>query len=534
MKISLRTKLLVLVIVPTLLCTIVAVVISSISIHDDGIEALTNKSTAILSRLEATREYIGEQGMLGYSVDVALKNAKGTEISENDRGKIMKQVPIFASMRVGEKYSSKDNYEFRVVSVNARNSKNEAETKEREFIHAFESGDLSGTEIWENETENKLWVVRPIYLSSSQGCLVCHGDPNTSPWKNGKDILGYDMENWEDGTFKGLFIIKSDLRPIQESATSSVFEIAGISLLICIVAIVFSIVIIKAVMTAITKINKATKKIAEGDLQILVEIDSNDELRDLGEYTNKMVERLNKIIGGIREVSVSVSKASKEISNASSQLSMGASMQASSVEEVSASMEQMNANIEQNTENAQATQKIAILSNENVNKGNNSSKIAMESMNNIIEKISIIHDIAFQTNILALNAAVEAARAGQHGKGFAVVAGEVRKLAEKSRLSANEIEMLSKTGVELSQEANKLLEAVVPEIERTTSLIQEISTASLEQRSGSNQINEAILSLNDVTQQNAASAEELASTAQEFNNLAIELDEAVSFFKTKG
>lgn len=533
MKLPLRSKLLIIVVVPTLLCTLIAIIISSLSIKSDGVQALTEKSTAIISRLEATREYIAQQGMLDYSIEEALKSAKNNQVSSSNYDKIMKQVPIFSSIKVGEKNAAQENYEFRVTSIGARNPKNEASDIEARYIKKFESGELSGTEVWENKEENKLWVMRPIYLSESQGCLTCHGNPNTSPWGNGKDILGFDMENWKDGTFKGLFIIKSDLAPVQESAQASIFKITGISLLISVLAIIISIIVIRMITTAIKKIIEANKKISEGNLDVEVSINTKDELEELGNYTNEMVERLRDVINNIREVAASVSNASRDISSASSQLSMGASTQASSVEQVSASMEEMTSNIDQNTDNAQETKRIAMESNESVKKGNQSSKIAMESMNNIAQKITIINEIAFQTNILALNAAVEAARAGAHGAGFAVVASEVRKLAEKSKIAAEEIESLSKNGVEISLAASKMLEDVVPQIEKTTMLIQEISTSSLEQSSGSNQINEAIQSLNDVTQQNAASAEELASTASEFNTLATSLEEAVSFFKSK-
>jgi methyl-accepting chemotaxis protein len=152
-------------------------------------------------------------------------------------------------------------------------------------------------------------------------------------------------------------------------------------------------------------------------------------------------------------------------------------------------------------------------------------------MKKIAEKVSIIGDIAFQTNILALNAAVEAARAGEHGKGFAVVAAEVRKLAERSHIAAGEINELTKSSVEVADKAGSQLESIVPSIQKTAKLVQEISAASIEQNSGANQINNAINQLNKVTQQNAASAEEMATSSEELSSQADSLKDLISFFK---
>lgn len=275
-------------------------------------------------------------------------------------------------------------------------------------------------------------------------------------------------------------------------------------------------------------------KISSGDLRVSIEREKYNRKDQIGFLLLKiddMVGNQRKVIQIVKEGAEYINKASVELSESAGQLSQGASVQASSVEEVSASMEQMASNIMQNTDNAKETEKIALSSNTQVKKSNEAVLETVESMNSIVRKNSIIGEIARQTNLLALNAAVEAARAGEHGKGFAVVAAEIRKLAERSQNAAKEIDDISNSSEKVARTAGDMLSKLVPEIEKTSNLVAEISAASLEQNDGANQINEAIQQLNSVVQQNAASAEELASNSEELNNQSDTLKEAVSFFK---
>lgn len=299
------------------------------------------------------------------------------------------------------------------------------------------------------------------------------------------------------------------------------------------IAIFLSLLISRAITGGINKGVSFAEEVAKGNLTIDVEpafLEQKDEIGQLARSLQKMVEQLRDIIGDILSGADNIASASQEMSGTSQQMSQGASEQASSVEEVSSSIEQMVANIQQNTDNAMATEKIALQAAAGIKKGSQSTDIAVKSMREIAKKVSIIGDIAYQTNMLALNAAVEAARAGEHGRGFAVVAEEVRKLAERSQIAAEEIDELSESGVRVSEEASQQLAAIVPEIERTAQLVQEVVSASMEQNSGAEQINSAVQQLNQVIQQNAAASEEMASSSEELSGQAEQMKDVVSYF----
>ena len=273
------------------------------------------------------------------------------------------------------------------------------------------------------------------------------------------------------------------------------------------------------------------QNMAKGDLTSEIDINQKDEIGVLAHNLQMMSLRFREIITYISSTSENLSAASLELSSTSQIVSQGASEQASSAEEVSAAIEEMAANIQQNKENAGLTEKIAAKAENDIRFGSGKVTQTVDAMREIVNKISIVGDIAFQTNILALNAAVEAARAGEYGRGFGVVASEVGKLSERSKLAASEIDQLTKSSVFNSEEAGKLMKDIVPEIQKTSQLIQEISAANKEQSAGADQINIAIQQLNMVTQQNAATSEELSTNAVELSAQAEQLQEIISFFK---
>jgi methyl-accepting chemotaxis protein len=275
-------------------------------------------------------------------------------------------------------------------------------------------------------------------------------------------------------------------------------------------------------------------KLAAGDLTMDIEVKQGDETGVLLKAMKDMIEKLRGVVADVRTASDNVASGSEQLSAGAQQMSQGTTEQAASTEEASSSIEEMNATIKQNADNAMQTEKIALKSAADAQESGKAVTDAVLAMRQIAEKISIIEEIARQTNLLALNAAIEAARAGEHGKGFAVVAAEVRKLAERSQTAAGEISQLSGSSVDVAERAGSMLAKLVPDIQKTAELVQEISASSKEQAGGADQINGAIQQLNQVVQQNAGAAEEMASTAEELSSQADQLQSTIAFFKVDG
>jgi methyl-accepting chemotaxis protein len=276
------------------------------------------------------------------------------------------------------------------------------------------------------------------------------------------------------------------------------------------------------------------RKMSEGHLKVEYDekvLKRDDEIGRIATATIGLYKSMANILLAIKSSTFNLLKVSKNLSQSSESLSQGASEQASSFEEVSSTMEQIAANIEQNLDNARKTADFSKTAAADILTLSDASKESLDFIKKISEKILIINDIAFQTNILALNAAVEAARAGEQGKGFAVVATEVRKLAERSKQAADEIISLSSTSVVVTENLENLMTGMLPDIQKTNELVQGITLASMEQNNGASQVNDAIQKLNSVTQQFASASEQIAVNANHFMVESEELKKLISYFK---
>ncbi|WP_224997826.1 methyl-accepting chemotaxis protein [Cesiribacter sp. SM1] len=352
---------------------------------------------------------------------------------------------------------------------------------------------------------------------------------------------GESMANFTEASALLLKVVNENRRQGDEASlygdqlyNSSLIIISTILLIVLVSSLVLAYWLVNTITKSLTYANEVVKEISEGNLTVTVNNHSNDEVGTLLQGMSRMVTKLKEVLSSVSMASGNIAMASSQMSSTSQQMAQGSQEQAASAEEISSSMEQMAANIGQNTDNAQQTEKIALKAAEDMNEGSKAVHQTVDSMKKIADKITIIEEISRQTNLLALNAAVEAARAGEHGKGFAVVAAEVRKLAERSQKAASEINELSGSSVSIADQSVKLLETIVPNIQHTARLVQEISAASIEQNSGAEQVNKAIQQLTQVVQQNASASEEMASSSEELASQAEQLKETISFFKIDG
>ncbi|TLX78468.1 hypothetical protein E9993_00105 [Labilibacter sediminis] len=312
-----------------------------------------------------------------------------------------------------------------------------------------------------------------------------------------------------------------------------------VSLVLAVLLLVFILVsgiLTKSIIEVIHVIIEKIDQVSNGNLTARFSkdiLEIKDETGDVARALYTLKNKLTEVISGVQDGSALIASTSMQLSRTSEVFAQRSNEQAASVEEISSTMEEISANVDQNSTNAQKTERIAVSTANGVNKVNEAAKMSLDAVSAISDKISIINDIAFQTNILALNAAVEAARAGEQGRGFSVVAAEVRKLAERSKNAAEEIVNLAGNSVDSTQNSGDLLFKIIPEIENTANLVQEISSSSIEQKQGVNQINNGIQEFNNTTQKNATASEELSSSADNLLEKAEHLKSLVSYFKIK-
>jgi methyl-accepting chemotaxis protein len=542
-----RNRMLLTIALACVICTASAIFVSSGKLKENGEYALVEKSRAILSRLEVGAGYVAQMDTLGNVVEETLKKFPDGKISDEQKLKVLKSVPIFAAFQIGEINSSQENYKFRVASDAPRNKDHQSTPEETALIEKFKADPSVKEHVEATEDGKFIKVTRPVRISEKQGCLTCHGAPATSPWKNGKDILGYTMENMKDGDLRGTFTIISSLEPVRASVTNSTRTILLWGLLLTAFALALAFILIRT-----------------------------------------PIGILSSLASDLSQTADQVASASTQIASTSIQLSSGVTEQAAALEETSASMEEMNAMVNRNSENASRSQSFAEGSQKSAEKGKtvvqemiasiqqidrsnadimNQIEESNRQMSEIVKligdignKTKVINEIVFQTKLLSFNASVEAARAGEHGKGFAVVAEEVGNLAQMSGSAAAEItQILDKsihqvetiveetkskvsalvsiskdkvnTGTRVARQCGEVLEEIVGSTLKVSQMVGDITAGSKEQSKGVGEINKAMLQLNQVTHHNTQSAQESSSAADRLSRQASELRESVESLK---
>ena len=485
-----REKILLSVAGACLICAGGAAFVSTHQVHDVEVEDLQSKSEAILSRLESARNFVANQGQIESLIERAVEDHPSGTLPKDVRQQIFMSVPIVASMKIGADNAVENNYEFRVTANDPRNPENEPTEKEEEFLSQFEHDPDLEQIVWENEDAEQLWVMRPIRLSEQDGCLLCHGHPSTSPWGNGKDILGYPMENWPDGQMHGMFAIRSDLRPAKARATAVAWTIVKWSLFLLFVAVAGSAVLVG---------------------------------RPLGRFVNLIRTTSSELT----DIASELASSARAVRQNSDTLADGAARQAASLEETSAAVTELSASAEENAVTSQRAHATALEAKNEAESGSRDASGMRRSLgelreasNEMAEIIRTIESVAFQTKLLALNAGVEAARAGDAGKGFAVVADEVGTLAQKTAEAASKTDErirrsmeMTKSGASAADQVSEGLERVQERVQSATEMVQHIAVASSEQSRTTAQVRTALTQIDQVTQQNAATAEEASSAA---------------------
>lgn len=473
--------------------------------------------------------------------------AQGGDYKETE---LFSAIPIVFGWRTAEDAANREGLDFEVQAYEARNPENEpvpGSVKAKlltQLTNSYKSGQTTVHAI--DEEANSLVFMRSILLDES--CMMCHGKQGNA-WdadRDGRDLLGFQMEGWKPGDMHGAWTITMPLDSVDASIAGFtkatlmlVLPLAGAGLL------GFFFLLRKNFGRPMKQVVADLERMAEGDLSVRVAFDGQDELGTMARSLNRFLESLDDSFKQIASGSDQIDAGSSQLATASQDLASGTADQASSLQEISASLEEMASMTEQNSEHAQEANRLTGSTSEAADRGSNEMQRMVKAVDEIkassveISKvIKVIDDIAFQTNLLALNAAVEAARAGEAGKGFAVVAEEVRSLAQRSADAAKETASLievssrrSEAGVEISQRVGRVLGEVVQSVNQVSSLVSEIASASKEQAVGINQINSGVASLERIVQQNAASAEELASTSEETSSQVVMVKQMINRFE---
>ena len=498
-KLSLNIKVLATIFVACATCTVAAILVARMEIAGIARDDLVEKSRAILSRLEVGRGYIANMEIMDGLIRDTVKAYPDGNIPKEQKIKILKVVPIFASFQLGQTGAEKEHYQFRIFSPAPRNKDHTPTAEEAAILKEIQAKSLNES-VTTSADGQSLIVARPVVIAKDQGCLTCHGDPATSPWGNGKDVLGYQMENMKDGDLRAVFAIVSSMTAAKETSARATRNIVLWGIAFTGLALLVGFLVLRAVIGGVR--------------------------RAIADLTAGAEQTMN---------------ASQQVATSSQAMAQGASEQAASLEETSSTLEEISSMTKQNAEHTVRMESLIGSTSENAGKGSEAMQRMVERINAIKESsdktariIKTIDEIAFQTNLLALNAAVEAARAGDAGRGFAVVAEEVRNLALRSAQAAKDTSALieesqqrAQQGVAATAEAQELLNSIRSNVQETSGVVREVSSASKEQSRGVEQISRAVAQMDQVTQGNAANAEENAAASEELSAQAASLSAIV-------
>ncbi|QEP44343.1 methyl-accepting chemotaxis protein [Ectothiorhodospiraceae bacterium BW-2] len=349
---------------------------------------------------------------------------------------------------------------------------------------------------------------------------------------NGNRVLS-SFSPFKVGEEVWVAIAEMDEAEVEQPVKALIERILLLAVVITLLVVLVAWLIARSITIPMRQAVAVSNQIAAGDLTVTIDVQSRDETGQLLSAMKNLIERLNAIITEVKGGADNLASASSEVSATAQTLSQSSTEQAAGVEDISSAVEQLNASVRQNSENARSTNQMATRASIEAKQGGDAVEKTVQAMKQIADKIGQIETIAYKTNLLSLNAAIEAARAGEHGKGFTVVASEVRKLAENSSLTAQEISELATDSVKVAEDAGIKIESIVPAIQKTSALVEEIAAASMEQANGVVQINDSMTQLDKATQQNASASEQLAATAEELNGQAEQLQRSVSYFKVR-
>ncbi len=545
---SLKIRVILIVVLALVICSSVSIAGFLYFNNQELYRGVIEKSRAIHLRLDAAVTYVAlQQGLEPAIKELKQKYHSHEQITKEDKAIVLKQVPIVAAMKIGAMDADKDNYEFRVFSDNPRNEGNQATPKELEIFNKFENDSSLKEQII--NTGDSISIYRPVRLSKEKGCLNCHGDPAESPWKNGRDILGYQMENWKEGKLHGVFEIKTDLLKLAATNgghnTISPKDILIVGILISgVIGVFVAVLLLKKPLYDLNNLANSLDKSGK---------DVGNEAVQISSYADELAQASTEQAASLQQTSSSIEQISSMINNNSEN-----SIQATLISEQSLLSAQKGKDVVESMIGAIGdidSSNICIA--KQIDETNKEIERIVKIINEIGSKTKVINEIAFQTKLLSFNASVEAARAGESGKGFAVVAEEVGNLAAISGGAAKEItEMLVEStqtveeivknskekigklilegkikvenGTRIASECEDTFNEILENISNVSKMISEISNASQEQSQGVREINKAMGQLDHVTHQNTANASTSAQSAGVLAEQAEQLNSIVT------